>query len=59
MLENLQECPICKSSTNVEDLSDSRSYNVTCQRCGSYKITDDALTMFQRSEVVDKGLSDQ
>jgi len=57
MLENTQVCPICNTTTNVEDLSDRDSYNVNCPCCGKYIITDGALTMFQRSQLVTKILS--
>lgn len=57
MLENTQVCPICNTTSDIEDLSDRDSYNVNCPRCGKYIITDGALTMFQRSELVTKILS--
>lgn len=57
MLESSSKCPICNSETNVEEISERDLYNVTCPRCGSFTILDDALTMFQRSKLADKVLS--
>ena len=57
MLTNLNECPICNSKTTVEEIPDRMIYKVNCLRCGKFEITNESLTMFQRSELPDKILS--
>lgn len=57
VLQNFSVCPICQTQTSVENLSDINSYKVNCPRCGKFQLTSSALTMFQRSDVLDKELS--
>ncbi len=46
-------CPICNSETTRSKPSERDTYKVNCPRCGYYEVTDQALTMFQRSELAD------
>jgi hypothetical protein len=57
MLPNLNQCPICLSQTTVEEIPDKIIYRVNCLRCGKYELTDEALTMFDRSDESTKVLS--
>src|SRR3990172_11012155 len=54
---NSNTCPICSSQSNPYQLSERDTYKVNCPRCGQFEITDDALIMFQRSNVNNKILS--
>lgn len=53
---DLNMCSICNSATKVEEHAEKNTYTVSCPTCGEYDITDEALTVYLRSDLKDKYL---
>lgn len=57
MLTELNQCPICRAQTKVYQDPDRLIYRVNCPRCSKYELTDEAFTMYDKSEEHTKILS--
>ncbi len=53
---DLNMCTICNSATKVEEHTEKKTYTYNCPTCGDYDITDEALTIYLRSDLKDKYL---